>query len=122
MCVGISSRGKYEDEILEETGTYYYPATKSSTYDEGDIDSMWEAMELGLPVFLIRDINAKGELLQGKDPKRRVDRIEFLGDDPICGNLVFTFSLGRRSHYQLTADEVGVMELIDVRCVKPLQK
>ena len=22
VCVGISSRGKYEDEILEETGTY----------------------------------------------------------------------------------------------------
>ena len=28
ICVGISSRGKYEDEILEETGTYDYPATK----------------------------------------------------------------------------------------------
>ena len=64
-------------------------------------------MELGLPVFLIRNTNAKGELVQGKGPKRRVDRIEFLGDDPICGNLVFTFSLGGRSDYQLPADEEG---------------
>ena len=107
VCVGISSRGKYEDEILEETGTYDYPATKSSTYDQGDIDSMRAALELGLPVFLIRDTNAKGELVQGKGPKRRVDRIEFLEDDPISGNLVFTFSLGGRRDYQLPADEEG---------------
>ena len=107
ICVGISSRGKYEDEILEETGTYDYPATKSSTYDQGDIDSMRAALELGLPVFLIRDANAKGELVQGKGPKRRVDRIEFLEDDPISGNLVFTFSLGGRRDYQLPEDEEG---------------
>ena len=107
VCVGISSRGKYEDEILEETGTYDYPSTKSSTYDQGDIDSMRAAQELGLPVFLIRDTNAKGELVQGKGPKRRVDRIEFLEDDPISGNLVFTFSLGGRRDYQLPADEEG---------------
>ena len=87
VFVGISSRGKYEDEIFEETGTYDYPATKSSTYDQGDIDSMRVTLELGLPVFLIRDTNAKGELLQEKGSKRRVDRIEFLEDDPISGNL-----------------------------------
>ena len=107
ICVGISSRGKYDDEIDDETGTYDYPATKSSTYDQGDIDSMRAALELGLPVFLIRDTNAKGELVQGKGPKRRVDRIEFLEDDPISGNLVFTFSLGGRRDYQLPADEEG---------------
>ena len=107
ICVGISSRGKYEDEILEETGTYDYPTTKSSTYDQGDIDSMRAALELGLPVFLIRDTNAKGELVLGKGPKRRVDRIEFLEDDPISGNLVFTFSLDGKRDYQLPADEEG---------------
>ena len=107
ICVGISSRGKYEDEILEETGTYDYPATKSSTYDQGDIDSMRAALEWGLPVFLIRDTNAKGELVQGKGPRRRVDRIEFLEDDPISGNLVFTFSVGGRRDYKLPADEEG---------------
>ena len=68
---------------------------------------MRAALELGLPVFLIRDTNAKGELVQGKGPKRRVDRIEFLEDDPISGNLVFTFSLGGRRDYQLPADEEG---------------
>ena len=31
ICVGISSRGKYDDEIDEETGTYAYPATQSVT-------------------------------------------------------------------------------------------
>ena len=107
ICAGISSRGKYEDEILEETGTYDYPATKSNTYDQGDIDSMRAALELGLPVFLIRGTNAKGELVQGKGPKRRVDRIEFLEDDPISGNLVFTFSLGGKRDYLLPADEEG---------------
>ena len=33
ICVGISSRGQYEDEILQQTGTHDYPATKSSTFD-----------------------------------------------------------------------------------------
>jgi hypothetical protein len=28
VCVAISSRGKYEDEIGEETGTYDYPSTQ----------------------------------------------------------------------------------------------
>ena len=68
---------------------------------------MRSALELGLPVFLIRDTNAKGELVQSKGPKRRVDRIEFLEDDPISGNLGFTFSLGGRRVYQLPADEEG---------------
>ena len=107
ICVGIKSNGKYEDDIDEEIGTYDYPLTEVPGYDQGDIDSMRAALELGLPVFLIRDINAKGELVQGKGPKRRVDRIEFLEDDPISGNLVFTFSLGGRSDYQLPADEEG---------------
>ena len=107
ICVGISSRGKYEDDIDEDVGIYDYPATQSTTYDQGDIDSMRAALELGLPVFLIRDTNAKGELVQGKGPKRRVDRIEFLEDDPISGNLVFTFSVGGRRDYKLPADEEG---------------
>ena len=107
ICVGISSRGKYEDEIDEDIGIYDYPLTEKPGHDEGDIDSMRSALELGLPVFLIRDTNAKGELVQGKGPKRRVDRIEFLEDDPISGNLVFTFSLGGRRDYQLPADEEG---------------
>ena len=107
ICVGISSRGKYKDDIDEEVGTYDYPATQSKTYDQGEIDSMRAALELELPVFLIRDTNAKGELVQGKGPKRRVDRIEFLEDDPISGNLVFTFSLGGKRDYQLPADEEG---------------
>ena len=68
---------------------------------------MRAALELGLPVFLIRDTNTKGKLVQGKGPKRRVDRIEFLKDDPICGYLVFTFSFGGRQDYQLPADEEG---------------
>ena len=55
--------------------------------------------------MLIRDTNAKGELVQGKGPRRRVDRIEFLEDDPISDNLVFTFSVGGRRDYQLPADE-----------------
>ena len=107
ICVGIKSSGKYEDDIDEEIGTYDYPLTEVPGYDQGDIDSMRAALELGLPVFLIRDTNAKGELVQGKGPKRRVDRIEFLEDDPISGNLVFTFSLGGRRDYQLPADEEG---------------
>lgn len=58
---------------------------------------MRAALELGLPVFLIRDTNAKGELVQGKGLKRRVDRIEFLEDASISINLSFTFSLsGKR--------------------------
>ena len=63
VCVGISSRGKYEDEIDEDIGIYDYPKTEKPGHDEGDIDSMWAALDLGLPVFLIRDTNAKGELM-----------------------------------------------------------
>lgn len=55
VCVGISSRGKYEDEIGQETGTYDYPSTQASTYDHGDIDAMRAAFSLGMPIFLIRD-------------------------------------------------------------------
>jgi hypothetical protein len=97
VCVGISSRGKYEDEIGEETGTYDYPETQASTYDQGDIDAMRAALSLGMPLFLIRDTNAKGDLVRGKGPKRRVDRVEFVADDPLSRSLVFTFSTGGRN-------------------------
>ncbi len=107
VCVGISSRGKYEDEIGEETGTYDYPETQATTYDKGDIDSMRAALSLGMPLFLIRDTNAKGELVKGKGPKRRVDRVELVADDPLSRSLVFTFSLGGRSDYLLPEDEEG---------------
>ena len=39
--------------------------------------------------------------------RQKKDHIEFLEDDPISGNLVFTFSLGGRRDYQLPADEEG---------------
>ena len=107
VCVGISSRGKYEDAFEEETGTYDYPSTQATTYDQGDIESMRAAMDLGLPVFLIRDTNIKGEVVEGKGPRRRVDRVEFLEDNPISRNLVFTFSLGGRRAYLLPEDQEG---------------
>jgi putative restriction endonuclease len=107
VCVGISSRGKYEDEIGDETGTYDYPSTQATTYDQGDIDAMRAALSLGMPLFLIRDTNAKGELVQGKGQRRRVDLVEFLADDLLSRSLVFTFSLGGRSDYLLPEDEAG---------------
>ena len=107
ICVGISSRGKYEDLFEEETGTYDYPSTQASTYDQGDIESMRAAMDLGLPVFLIRDTNLKGEVVEGRGPRRRVDRVEFLEDNPISRNLVFTFSVGGRGAYLLPEDQEG---------------
>ena len=107
VCVGISSRGKYEDVFEEETGTYDYPSTQATTYDQGDIESMRAALDLGLPVFLIRDTNLKGEVVEGKGPRRRVDRVEFLEDNPIGRNLVFTFSLGGRGAYLLPEDQEG---------------
>jgi len=66
VCVDISSRGKYEDEIGEETGTYDYPATQATTYNLGDIAAMRAALSMGMPLFLIRDSNAKGDLVRGK--------------------------------------------------------
>ena len=60
-----------------------------------------------MPLFLIRDTNAKGALVQGKGPRRRVDRVEFVADDPLSRSLVFTFSLGGRSDYVLPQDEEG---------------
>jgi putative restriction endonuclease len=107
VCVAISSRGKYEDEIGEETGTYDYPSTQAKTYDQGDINAMRAALSLGMPLSLIRDTNAKGALVQGKGPRRRVDRVEFVADDPLSRSLVFTFSLGGRSDYVLPQDEEG---------------
>ncbi|QPN64476.1 HNH endonuclease [Synechococcus sp. CBW1004] len=107
VCVGISSRGKYEDEIGEETGIYDYPSTKVPTYDQGDIDAMRAALSLEMPIFLIRDTNAQGAPVQGKGPRRRVDRVEFVADDPLSRSLIFTFSLGGRSDYRLPEDEQG---------------
>ena len=68
VCVGISSRGKYEDKIGEQTGTYYYPSTQATTQDLGDTDAMRSALSLDMPLFLIRDTNATGEL-QGQGTK-----------------------------------------------------
>ena len=68
---------------------------------------MRAALELGLPVFLIRDTNLKGEVVEGKGPRRRVDRVEFLEDNPISRNLVFTFSFGGRGAYLLPEDQEG---------------
>ena len=107
VCVGISSRGKYEDKIGEQTGTYYYPSTQATTQDLGDTDAMRSALSLDMPLFLIRDTNATGELLKGKGPRRRVDRVEFVADDPLSRSLVFTFSLGGKRDYVLPEDEEG---------------
>jgi len=107
VCVGISSRGQYEDEIGQETGTYDYPATQATNYDQGDIDAMRAALALGMPLFLIRDTNAKGDLVRGKGPRRRVDQVEFIADDPVSRSLVFTFSLGGRNDYRLPQDDEG---------------
>ena len=63
VCVGISSRGKYEDDFGEDTGTYDYPKTQMKSQDSADIESLRSAMQLKLPIFLIRNANEKGELL-----------------------------------------------------------
>ena len=39
--------------------------------------------------------------------RRRVDRVEFVADDPLSRSLVFTFSTGGRSDYLLPEDEEG---------------
>ena len=62
VAVGISSRGKYEDEFTDETARYRYPLTQQRGQDEGDIRSLRWALEFNLPLFLIRSANAKGEL------------------------------------------------------------
>jgi len=83
VCLGVSSRGKYEDEIGEETGTYDYPVTQATTYDQGDIAAMRAALSVGMPLFLIRDTNARGDLMvRGKGTRRRVDRVEFVAQPP----------------------------------------
>ena len=56
--------------------TYDYPATRAATYDQWDLDAMRAALSLGMPLFLIRDTNAKADLVRGKGPRRRVDRVE----------------------------------------------
>ena len=70
VCVGISSRGKYEDDFGEETGTYDYPKTEMRGQDSADIESLRSAMQFKLPIFLIRNANEKGELINsGKGEK-----------------------------------------------------
>ena len=109
VCVGISSRGKYEDEFGEETGTYDYPNTEQISQDQGDIESLRTAMKLDLPLFLIRNSNEKGELvLSGK--RRKVDQVFILYDSPEDQSVVLTFSSGGRGDYDLLVEEGGSYE------------
>ena len=79
VAVGISSRGKYEDEFTDETALYRYPLTQQRGQDEGDIRALRGALEFNLPLFLIRSANAKGELTHsGKF--RKVDKVFILRD------------------------------------------
>jgi hypothetical protein len=65
-CVGLSSRGKYEDEIGEETGPYDDPSTQATSNDQVDMDAMRAAFSLAMSLFLIRDTNPRGGLVQGE--------------------------------------------------------
>tara|TARA_B100000427_G_C15402667_1_gene548386 strand:+ start:70 stop:972 length:903 start_codon:yes stop_codon:yes gene_type:complete len=104
VCIGVLSVGRYDDNIDGGSGTYDYPSTDSKGYDEGDIDSLRSALVLDLPVFLIQNLNTKGEVVTKKAPYRRVDLIRFLDDSPAGRFLVFTSSLEGKSDYVLPKD------------------
>ena len=113
VALGISSRGKYEDEFTDETALYRYPLTQQRGQDEGDIRSLRWALEFNLPLFLIRSANAKGELTHsGKF--RKVDKVFILRDlpdpDGVDGEVLLTFSQGGRRDYSLTPEEGGSFE------------
>ena len=104
VCVGISSRGKYEDDFGEETGTYDYPKTEMRGQDSADIESLRSAMQLKLPIFLIRNANEKGELINsGK--RRKVDKVFVLYDSPEDNSIVITFSEGGKDDYEIPIEE-----------------
>ena len=105
VCIGVLSVGRYDDKIDGESGSYDYPYTKLKGYDDGDIDSLRSALVLDLPVFLIQNLNAAGEVVTKKGaPFRRVDLIRFLDDCPVGRFLVFTSSKEGRSDYVLPKD------------------
>jgi len=110
VAVGISSRGKYDDEFTDETARYRYPLTDAPGQDEADIHSLRCALEFDLPLFLIRNANPKGELtLSGKF--RKVDKVFILRDlpatDGVDGEILLTFSKGGRKDYDLSPEEGG---------------
>ena len=113
VAVGISSRGKYEDEFTDETALYRYPLTQQRGQDEGDIASLRWAMEFDLPLFLIRSANGKGELTHS-GTFRRVDRVFILKDlpdpDGVDGEVLLTFAEGGRKDYSLAPEEGGSFE------------
>lgn len=113
VAVGISSRGKYEDEFTDETVLYRYPLTQQRGQDEGDIASLRWALEFDLPLFLIRSANRKGELTHS-GTFRRVDRVFILRDlpdsDGVDGEVLLTFAEGGRKDYSLTPEEGGSFE------------
>ncbi len=105
VCIRVLSVGRYDDKIDGESGSYDYPYTKLKGYDDGDIDSLRSALVLDLPVFLIQNLNAAGEVVTKKGaPFRRVDLIRFLDDCPVGRFLVFTSSKEGRSDYVLPKD------------------
>ena len=105
VCIGVLSVGLYDDKIDGESGSYDYPYTKLKGYDDGDIDSLRSALVLDLPVFLVQNLNAAGEVVTKKGaPFRRVDLIRFLDDCPVGRFLVFTSSKEGRSDYVLPKD------------------
>ena len=102
--MGISSRGKYEDDFGEETGTYDYPKTEMRGQDSADIESLRSAMQFKLPIFLIRNANEKGELINsGK--RRKVDKVFVLYDSPEDNSIVITFSEGGKDDYEIPIQE-----------------
>ena len=113
VAVGISSRGKYEDEFTDETVLYRYPLTQQRGQDEGDIASLRWALEFDLPLFLVRSANRNGELTHS-GTFRRVDRVFILRDlpdpDGVDGEVLLTFAEGGRKDYSLAPEEGGSFE------------
>lgn len=101
ICIGILSIGKYDDNIDGESGKYDYPSTKNDGYDLGDIKSMRSAYKYDLPVFLIQNINQRGEIVTEKSKYRKVDLIKFIDDCSYDKHLIFTSSEGGKNDYEL---------------------
>ena len=71
---------------------------------------MRSAYKYDLPVFLIQNINQRGEIVTEKSKYRKVDLIKFIDDCSYDKHLIFTSSEGGKNDYELPEKWVCLCE------------
>ena len=92
VAVGLLHTGKHYDDDIDETGVlYHYPTTqRPESRDNNEIQSIKNAKQLKLPIFVIRNIGSRKKVdlawLHDFDDELRICVLTFHGINPEVNN------------------------------------